>query len=76
MNNTYSKLAKTLALVALLTSCKTMQIDRPKESYLPSTLAPTMSELPLEVEVDVKKLEAAINKKMNGYGRLRISHSA
>jgi hypothetical protein len=43
-----------------------MQIERPKESYLPSNLAPAISELPLEVEVDIKKLEAAINKKMNG----------
>jgi hypothetical protein len=47
-------------------SCKTMQIEKPKESYLPSNLAPAVSEIPLQVELDVKKLEAAINKKMNG----------
>ena len=50
----------------LLASCKTMQIDKPKESYLPSNLSPVVSELPLQVELDVKKLEASINKKMNG----------
>jgi len=43
-----------------------MQIEKPKESYLQSSLAPAVSEIPLQVELDVKKLEAAINKKMNG----------
>jgi len=57
----------SIALIALLfSSCKTMQIEKPKESYLPSNLSPAISELPLQVELDVKKLEVAINKKMNG----------
>jgi hypothetical protein len=47
-------------------SCKTLQIEKPKESYLPSNLAPALSELPLQVELDVKKLESSINKKMSG----------
>ena len=50
----------------LFTSCKTMQIEKPNESYLPSNLAPALSELPLQVELDVKKLESSINKKMSG----------
>ena len=55
------------ALLLTLNSCKTsLQIEKPKESYLPSSLAPAVSELPLAVELDVKKLEASINKKMNG----------
>ncbi|MEI8272712.1 MAG: DUF4403 family protein [Paludibacter sp.] len=54
------------ALLLTLNSCKTLQIEKPKESYLPSNLAPAMSELPLQVELDVKKLETSINKKMNG----------
>ncbi len=67
MNRTFSKLTILVAIIAFTASCKTaMQIERPRESYLPSNLAPAVSELPLEVEVDVKKLEAAINKKMNG----------
>ena len=54
------------ALLLTFNSCKTLQIEKPKESYLQSNLAPSVSELPLSVELDVKKLEASINKKMNG----------
>lgn len=51
----------------IFSSCKTtLQIEKPKESYLPSSIAPALSELPLQVELDVKKLEASINSKMNG----------
>jgi len=53
-------------MVLLISSCKTLQIEKPKESYLPSNLSPALSELPLQVQLDVKKLEASINKKMNG----------
>jgi len=50
-----------------MASCKTtLQIEPPRESYLPSNLTPATSELPLLVEVDVKKLESAINQKING----------
>ena len=52
--------------VLTFNSCKTLQIEKPKESYLPSNLAPALSELPLQVELDVKKLESSINKKMSG----------
>ena len=55
-----------MALVLTLNSCKTLQIEKPTESYLPSNIAPAISELPLQVELDVKKLESSINKKMNG----------
>jgi hypothetical protein len=63
------KLNIVLMLASMLltfNSCKTLQIEKPKESYLPSNLAPAVSEIPLQVELDVKKLETAINKKMNG----------
>jgi len=57
----------SIALLALVfSSCKSMQIEKPNESYLPSNLSPALSELPLQVELDVKKLETAINKKMTG----------
>lgn len=57
----------SIAFMALtFSACKTMQIEKPKESYLPSNLSPAISELPLQVQLDVKKLEASINKKMNG----------
>lgn len=48
------------------TSCKTLQIEKPNESYLPSSLTPALSEIPLQVEIDLKKLEVALNSKMNG----------
>jgi hypothetical protein len=51
-------------IVLLFSACKTLQIEKPKESYLPSNLSPALSELPLQLELDVKKLESAINKKM------------
>ena len=55
-----------IAVVFLLNSCKSLQIEKPVESYLPSNLAPAMSEIPLKVEIDVKKLESTVNKKMTG----------
>jgi len=62
-------------VISLFCSCKSIQIEKPKESYLPSNLSPVISELPLQVELDVKKLEIAINKKMNGliYDGTKIS---
>ena len=55
-----------VALALTFNSCKTLQIEKPTESYLPSNIASAISELPLQVELDVKKLESSINKKMNG----------
>lgn len=56
-----------LGIALLVSSCKTaLQIEKPKESYLPSNLAPAMSEFPMQISIDVKKLETSINKKMNG----------
>ncbi len=64
-----TQIFSTLIIIAslfLFHSCKTLQIEKPKESYLPSNLTPAISELPMQVEIDVKKLETAINSKMNG----------
>lgn len=47
-------------------SCKTLKIEKPAESYLPSSNNSTMSEFPLRVDLNVKKLEANINSKLNG----------
>ena len=49
-----------------LTSCKTLQVEKPRESYLPSSLEPSLSEFPLQVEIDVKKLESTVNKSLQG----------
>jgi len=56
----------SICLVLVLFSCKTSRIEGPAESYLPSDLAPAVSEIPLEFEIDVKKLETTVNSKMNG----------
>lgn len=55
-----------VCLILSLFSCKSSHIEGPAESYLPSALAPAISEIPLEIELDVKKLETAVNGKMNG----------
>jgi Domain of unknown function (DUF4403) len=59
-------LLPVLSLSLFFNSCKTLQIDKPKETYLPSNIAPALSELPLTVELDVKKLEASVNRKLVG----------
>lgn len=57
----------TFGLILLSTiACKTLNIEKPKESYLPSKIEPVTSELPLKIELDVKKLEASVNKKLTG----------
>jgi len=53
-------------ITLFLNSCKTLKIEKPKENYLPSSIAPSLSELPLMVELDVKNLESTINKKLVG----------
>ena len=56
-----------IALVAFsFSSCKTLQLDAPKESYLPTTLAPANSEFPIQADIDVKQLETTLNKKLTG----------
>lgn len=61
---------KYLLLLAItfvvMSACKTLQVEKPTESYIPSDLPPAMSEFPIKVDLDVKKLEAAINSKMKG----------
>ncbi|MEN6618095.1 MAG: DUF4403 family protein [Rikenellaceae bacterium] len=59
-------LTSVFCLILFLTSCKTTHIEGPAESYLPSELAPAISELPLELELDIKKLEETVNSKMTG----------
>lgn len=56
----------TCISVLFAAGCKSLQMEAPKESYLPSNLAPAVSELPLQADIDVKKLETAVNKKVAG----------
>ena len=43
-----------------------LNIEAPRESYIPSSLAPSMSELPLDAEIDVRAMENLINTKFTG----------
>jgi hypothetical protein len=55
-----------IAVAFLFNSCKSLQIEKPVESYLPSNISPALSEIPLNIQIDIKKLESAVNKKMTG----------
>lgn len=41
-------------------------IDKPAESYIPSPIAPSMSDITVKADIDVKKLESSVNKKLTG----------
>ncbi len=53
-------------LLFKFTSCKTVEVEKPIESYLPSRIQPVLSELPLSIEIDVKKLDTALNEELKG----------
>jgi len=53
-------------VILTVTSCRTVKTERPKESYLPARLEPIVSELPLQIEIDIKKLESAVNREVHG----------
>ncbi len=57
-----------ISLSMFFSSCKTsqLQIEKPKESYIPTQIKPAMSEFPLSIQIDVEKLQSAVNKKMTG----------
>lgn len=55
-----------IAVLFIISSCKTLQIEKPVESYLPSDLTPVTSEFPIKLDLDVKKLEKAVNANMKG----------
>lgn len=55
-----------LFLFLVFYSCKTLHVEKPVESYLPVELAPALSEIPLSIEIDIKKLENSLNKSMTG----------
>ncbi|MBN2765713.1 MAG: DUF4403 family protein [Paludibacteraceae bacterium] len=63
---TYISVLVVLSASILLASCKTLQIEKPRESYLPASLEPALSEFPLQIEIDLKKMESAVNKSLKG----------
>lgn len=55
------------ALIAAGTiGCKTIKVDRPKEEYTPLSYTPKTSVFNLPVEIDLKKVEKAVNDKFKG----------
>lgn len=67
MNNKFLLFAAIVLFIFIFTACKTtLQVEKPVESYLPSELAPAISEIPLKIDIDIKKLEKSINKSMTG----------
>lgn len=66
MKRTFLHFAVILVTVFIQFSCKTLKTERPVESYLPSQLTPAVSELPLQIEIDIKKLESAVNREFTG----------
>lgn len=56
---------QVIVLFALF-SCKNIRIEGPAESYLPAETTSAISELPVTIEVDVAKLEQALNNNMKG----------
>ena len=56
-----------LSFSLFFNSCKTgLQIEKTRESYIPTQIKPAMSEFPLSIQIDVEKLQSAVNKKMTG----------
>lgn len=68
--NMHKHLLKSLLIIVISTvvfGCKSaFKAEKPRESYIPLSIAPAISEIPIPIEIDVKKLEASINRKING----------
>lgn len=46
--------------------CKTIKVDRPREEYTPVAYTPVTSVINLPVDIDLKKVEKAVNDKFKG----------
>lgn len=47
-------------------SCRTINIERPPESYLPAEFHPPYSNLNIPVNIEIKKLETIVNQQLHG----------
>lgn len=59
-------LSYSLFLILAVACGSPLQIERPAETYLPSPIEPALSEIPLNVDIDIKKLESSVNRKLTG----------
>ncbi len=46
--------------------CKSIKVDRPREEYVPLAYTPVTSTFNLPIEIDLKKVEKAVNDKFKG----------
>ena len=46
--------------------CKSLKVDKPKEEYVPIAYTPKTSIINLPVDIDLKKIEKAVNEKFKG----------
>jgi len=53
-------------LLLILISCGTSRIEGPAESYLPAEIPSVASELPVTIELDIRKLEQTVNSNLKG----------
>lgn len=62
----YYKPTIFLLLFVSFWSCKSLKVDRPREEYLPLAYTPVASTFNLPIEIDLKKVEKAVNDKFKG----------
>lgn len=68
MNKNILKTIGYLLLSFLVNSCGApLLIEKPVESYIPSSIAPALSQIPMSIDIDVKKLEKSVNRKLSGF---------
>ncbi len=53
-------------LLLIVISCGTSRIEGPAESYLPAEIPSVASELPVTIELDIRKLEQTVNSNLKG----------
>lgn len=55
-----------LIFTIILMGCKSLKVDRPREEYIPLAYNPVTSTFNLPVDIDLKKVEKAVNDKFKG----------
>jgi hypothetical protein len=53
-------------LILSFVGCKSLKVDKPKEEYVPIAYTPKTSVINLPVDIDLKKIEKAVNDKFKG----------
>lgn len=64
--NVFSKIIVVLCIAGCLYGCRSMQIQAPNETYFAPKGNTVVSEIPVTIALDVKKIEQSLNKSLNG----------